>query len=221
MANEFMTTDDLTQARIFQTEVRKYYATADASEQLKGLSFEQHRENALTELSKELSPATGVLPQQAPVCRYLNPLLTTSCEAKLGALVSAIKALGPNLLWKVNQNYRQIFPEHFFENEAFCEIIGPGGLLKNQNIRVGLLLLGEEVEYPAHKHEATEWYHVINGTGLWQQGDSEYQLREPGSALFHSEWETHAMRCNSQPVLALWSWSGQLGAEAIASETGL
>jgi len=207
----------LTLARNFQAEILKFYSTEEASGQLHGDSFSSHKQNVQNELAKKLEAGDYPSPQQQPVCRFLDDLLSTSALTLFGGLTKSIQALSPFLCWKLNQNYRDVFPDHFFENESFAEIIGPGGLLYNQNMRAGLLLLGEAVDYPSHYHEATEWYHVINGSGLWQQDNSDYRLREPGSAIFHRERENHAMRCKDQAVLALWSWSGELDCVAIAN----
>ena len=204
-------------ARRFQAEFLKFYSTEEANGQLGGNSFLHHRLDVQNELTGYLEVGNCVSAQQQPVCRFLDALLSTSPLPMFSGLIKSIRELSPYLYWKINENYRNVFPDHFFENESFTEVIGPGGLLYSQNMRAGLLLLGEEIDYPSHNHEATEWYNVINGSGLWQQGNSNYQLRRPGSAIFHSEWETHAMRCNGQAVLALWSWSGELGSEAVAS----
>ena len=210
-------TDRQSLARRFQTEFLKFYSTDEASGQLGGNSFLHHRLDVQNELTGYLGTGNCLSAQQQPVCRFLDALLSTSPLPMFSGLIKSIRELSPYLYWKINENYRNVFPDHFFENESFTEIIGPDGLLYSQNMRAGLLLLGEEVDYPSHNHEATEWYNVINGSVLWQQGNSNYQLRRPGSAIFHSEWETHAMRCNGQAVLALWSWSGELGSEAVAS----
>ncbi len=210
-------TDRLSLARRFQAEFLKFYSTEEASGHLGGNSFLHHRLVVRSELAEFLEAGNCLSVQQQPVCRFLDALLSTSPLPMFSGLINSICELSPYLYWKINENYRNVFPDHFFENESYTEIIGPGGLLYSQNMRAGLLLLGEEVDYPLHNHEATEWYNVINGSGMWQQGNSNYQLRCPGSTIFHSEWEAHAMRCNSQAVLALWSWSGELGSEAVAS----
>ena len=204
-------------ARRFQADFLKFYSTEEANGQLGGNSFLHHRLDVQKELTGYLEVGNCVSAQQQPVCRFLDALLSTSPLPMFSGLIKSIRELSPYLYWKINENYRNVFPDHFFENESFTEVIGPGGLLYSQNMRAGLLLLGEEVDYPSHNHEATEWYNVINGSAFWQQGNSNYQLRRPGSAIFHSEWESHAMRCNDQAVLALWSWSGELGSEAVAS----
>ncbi len=209
--------DRQSSARRFQAELLKFYATDEASGQLSGSSFLRHRLDVQNELTGYLEDRGCVLAQQQPVCRFLDAILSTPPLPTFSGLIRSIRELSPYLCWKLNESYRNVFSDHFFENESFTEVIGPDGLLYNKNMRAGLLLLGEEVDYPAHKHEATEWYNIIAGSGLWQQGNSNYQARVPGSAIFHSEWEAHAMRCNGQPILALWTWSGELDSEAVVN----
>ena len=87
------------------------------------------------------------------------------------------------LYWKVNDNYKNIYPDHFFQNESFVEIIGPSGLLICPNIRVGFLLLGKDVFYPSHNHEALELYNIISGSSLWQINDEKFSKKSASPLL--------------------------------------
>ncbi|MGB0163782.1 MAG: dimethylsulfonioproprionate lyase family protein, partial [Candidatus Puniceispirillaceae bacterium] len=48
--------------------------------------------------------------------------------------------------------------------------MGPAGLIVSEEIRIGLLIMGPGLVYPAHRHPAAEWYHVLSGTGQLGQG---------------------------------------------------
>ncbi len=204
----------MTAARAFQNAVLDYYRLPQARTGLSSQSFKHHREAVISALQQDLEGSTEIAAQQQPVCRFLEGLVNTINLAEYVPLKESIRALMPYLHWKVNSNYQNVFPQHFFDNESYNEIIGPGGLLKSNTMRAGLLLLGEEADYPSHSHAATEWYHLLNGNSLWQQGKNGYSLREPGGAIFHGEWETHAMRGDGQATIALWSWAGDLDSEA-------
>ena len=118
-------------------------------------------------------------------------------------------------MYKRQDNYKNIFSNDFFENESFVEIIGPTGLLICPNIRIGLLLLGKNVFYPSHKHEALELYNILSGTSMWQLFDNDFEKQNPLDNIFHDEWVPHAMKTIGEPVLALFSWSGMINKEAI------
>ena len=129
---------------------------------------------------------------------------------------AAVDKVFDHLNWKTNKNYIGIFPDIFFENEAFVEMIGPNGLLLCDDCRIGFLILGEDTYYPSHHHEATELYHTISGVGRWQQGEGEEVIKPTGTPIYHEEWENHAMR-TKEPLLNLWSWAGAISEEARVS----
>ena len=77
----------------------------------------------------------------------------------------------------------------FLQNKVYTEIIGPNGLLISETCRVGFLILGPDIYYPPHNHEATELYHTLSGQGAWQQGDAVEQIKSNDIAIFHDEWK--------------------------------
>ena len=72
---------------------------------------------------------------------------------------------------------------------------------------MGFLLLGPEVEYPLHTHEAEEIYIPLAGTALWQRGQDDYKSQPPGTVIHHSPCMPHAIR-TTEPLLALYVWCG-------------
>ena len=177
-------------------------------------NYKNHIRDVINGLEKKLDINFHYKSFAQPVCRYLNQCLNDSLSNK-NVVSQKLSQITDLLKWKVNQNYRNIYSNHFFENESFVEIIGPNGLLLTQGIRVGFLFLGEQVFYPSHKHEALELYNIISGNSFWQINDKEFFEKKPGDKVFHDIWEPHAMRTAGQPVLSLFSWSGVIDKEAI------
>ncbi len=148
-----------------------------------------------------------------PACRHLENIFNNPSLNNL--IIKKLYLINYLLNWKVNENYRNVYPQHFFENESFVEIIGPNGLLLASDIRVGFLLMGKNVFYPSHSHEALELYNIIIGKSLWQINFNNFEEKDTNDIIFHDIWEPHAMKTIDETVLALFSWSGNITSEAI------
>lgn len=194
------------------TSLADFYASAEARSGLSGDAFEKHKKTILERLQKPLSFNREYQPADAAVLRFLPDALA---KAPKHRVLEAIRPVIETLHWQTNRNYEGRFPARFFEREAFTEIIGPNGMFLAEEFRAGLLLMGPELDYPDHNHEASEWYHVLSGTGLWRQAENGFSMRPEHSAIFHPSWQVHAMRCLDEPVLALWSWAGKMSSEAV------
>jgi hypothetical protein len=100
---------------------------------------------------------------------------------------------------------------------AFAELIGPRGWAGSPAIRVGLTLIGPDTYYPLHSHPAVELYAVLSGTAEWT-ADSEVTARPPGAWVLHESGTPHAMRTGASPLLAVYSWTGDLKSPSIYVE---
>jgi quercetin dioxygenase-like cupin family protein len=92
---------------------------------------------------------------------------------------------------------------------AFAELVGPRGLFDSAEARVGLTLIGPDTYYPAHAHPAVELYFVVSGTAAWTADGVETQ-RAPGDWVLHDQGVPHAMRTQAEPLLAVYSWTGDI-----------
>jgi Dimethlysulfonioproprionate lyase len=129
-------------------------------------------------------------------------------------LVDATTALADELDWR--QTYsRADFGQRFLDNYGYSEWIGERGAFMSDAIACGVLLLGPNIEYPAHSHEAEELYLPLAGHALWRTGKSDWRLREPGEWIHHPSWTIHAMRTDAEPLLAAYIWrAGDLSAKS-------
>ena len=93
---------------------------------------------------------------------------------------------------------------------AFIEILGPSGIDKTDRLRFGLYLQAPDVFYPAHDHEAEEFYYVLSGDAEWQKNDGVFAEQPPGTLVHHAPRDRHAMRTRAKPLLAMWIWTGDL-----------
>jgi hypothetical protein len=116
-------------------------------------------------------------------------------------------SLASYLTW--NQTYSaEDFGAGFLEKYGWTEFIGQRGPIASYRMACGVLLLGPEIEYPRHSHEAEEVYVPLTGPTLWQRSDQDWTYRAPGRPVYHSSWVPHAMRTEKVPLLALYLWRG-------------
>jgi hypothetical protein len=94
----------------------------------------------------------------------------------------------------------------FLQNYGWAELLTPGAATGVAQISCGVLVLGPDTFYPAHRHEAEEIYLPLAGTAEWQQGDAAWRRRSPGTLIHHSSEEPHAMRTGEHPLLAMYLW---------------
>lgn len=148
----------------------------------------------------------GQVPVQLPVCRWLAGMA--------GGLAGEVAAHAGALEWR--QTYGAAdFGAGFLERYGWTEIIGLRGPIPSERVAAGFLLLGPDVTYPAHAHEAEEIYLPLSGRAWWQKGEAWRQV-EPRTAIHHPGWVPHAMRTEAEPLLALYLWrGGDLAAKSV------
>ena len=143
-----------------------------------------------------------------PVCVFLEQALQPK-GGELDGLLTVLGCIRAGLEWR--EVPAAIAPEHFRQRHGWVEIAGPDGTVVCDGFRFGLYLQAPETFYPAHCHEAEELYLVLSGTAEWQVGAEDFSSKPPGSLVHHLPWQAHAMRTLSDPLLALWGWSGAIG----------
>ena len=148
-----------------------------------------------------------------PVAPHALPVLVcmpaaVQAAGKKGAfIVNKLASLANHIAW--GQTYSaQDFGVGFLEKYGWTELIGQRGPVTSDRIACGFLLLGPQIEYPRHSHEAEEVYLPLTGRTLWQQSPQEWVYREPCLPIYHAPRVPHAMRTESVPLLALYLWRG-------------
>jgi hypothetical protein len=152
-------------------------------------------------------------PRSLPVVSALEGL-SRYAAPRTRALVEAVAGLAGDLDWR--QTYTSAdFGERFLQKYGWSEWIGKRGAFESEAIACGVLLLGPDIEYPAHSHEAEELYLPLAGHAWWRSAKSDWRLRPPGQWIHHPSWTTHAMRTAAEPLLAAYVWrAGDLTAKS-------
>ena len=129
----------------------------------------------------------------------LEQFLTAGPVASASAAAS-IKAIYQKLPWF--RSGRSHIP--------YTQVVGPGAMLHHDTVRFGLFFLYPGSDYPNHVHGADEIYIVVAGGGEWSLDHAPYELKQPGDIIEVPSMRVHALRSTHMPVLALWSWTGDI-----------
>ena len=148
----------------------------------------------------------AICPSSLPVLSWIPAALKTVGK-QTEFIVNMLVSLASYLTW--NQTYSaEDFGAGFLEKYGWTEFIGQRGPIASDRMACGVLILGPEIEYPRHSHEAEEVYVPLTGPTLWQRSDQDWTYRAPGRPLYHASWMPHAMRTETVPLLALYLWRG-------------
>jgi len=158
-------------------------------------------------LLEPLPPLEGAFPRSIhPSTRHLEAAFVAG-NASTADLLAAIRPVAFDLPWRYSYAKRDDAPS-LEDNMAFAEIIGPDAPFKSQSVCIGLTLIGPEMLYPSHAHPAIELYYVAAGTATWIANGIPSR-NPPGAFILHPSQTVHAMQTHREPLLAVYSWSGE------------
>jgi len=153
-------------------------------------------------------PHDGRIVERAPavlrVLNWLPQLLGGACD-RTEALTRLVVENAYGLDWRQTYTPAEFGPG-FLERYGWTEIIGERGVFVSDRIAAGILMLGPDVEYPTHSHDAEEIYVPLSGIAEWAQGSDALQNRRPGELIHHPSGMPHAMKTGREPLLALYVW---------------
>jgi quercetin dioxygenase-like cupin family protein len=159
----------------------------------------------------ERRPQRTMKPAQA----LLPAALAAAERGPLADVARAFALVEPALAWTQNPNYSDAkLGQGYMAGYAYCDFIGPRGLMDNGSVAMGVLILGPGRLYPDHNHPAAEIYHILSGTADWSRDSGSFAAKPPGSAIYHAPWVRHAMRTGEETLFALYGWVGEVAVAA-------
>lgn len=139
--------------------------------------------------------------------RHLD-VCAANAEGTAGEEIARLLAeRGQRLRW--GQTYTaDDFGQSFIDNYGWLELVGTRGHFADESVACGFLVLGPNLHYPDHHHEAEEIYIPLTGGTRWRKGDDDFAYREGGEVIHHPSNISHAMKTGEEPLLALYLWRG-------------
>jgi mannose-6-phosphate isomerase-like protein (cupin superfamily) len=158
-------------------------------------------------LLSPLPALTGIFPKsEHPSTRHLETAFVAGADTT-DDLLAAVRDVAFHLPWRYSYAKRSD-ARGLEDNVAFAEIIGPDAPYVSEIVCLGLTLIGPNTFYPPHRHPAIELYYVVTGEATWT-ADGESVRNPPGAFILHGSQVVHAMRTHQQPLLAVYTWSGE------------
>ncbi|MQT14633.1 dimethylsulfonioproprionate lyase family protein [Segnochrobactrum spirostomi] len=164
--------------------------------------------------SDDARRGTPATPVRLPACAHFPGALAAALDGPEREIAAALAAIEPALAWVYGYPADPRRPG-LADAIAFSDIVGGRGLLRAGAIGIGLTLIAPETAYPSLAHPAVEFYLVLSGTALWTAGAAPEAPRPPGSLILHPESLPHAMTTGSEPLLAVFTWHGDIASPSV------
>jgi hypothetical protein len=145
-----------------------------------------------------------------PLVRHL-PAALAGLERDAPDIAALLAPLSQDLPWRYGYEASADLPGLHL-NMGWAEFVGPAAPFRSDAVCLGLTLIGPRTHYAAHRHPAVELYHVLTGVAVWSG-----HLRSPGAFILHDSNQTHDMRTGEAPLLALYTWSGDVHSPSVWS----
>ena len=155
--------------------------------------------------------------EQAPYTATAHPLVRHLPAALAGLdrdapdIAAVLRPLAKGLPWRYGYEASADRPDLHLDM-GWAEFVGPAAPFRSDEVCLGLTLIGPHTHYAAHRHPAVELYHVLTGSAAWS-GNS----RPPGAFILHESNQEHAMHTGNEPLLALYTWSGDVVSPSVWS----
>jgi quercetin dioxygenase-like cupin family protein len=92
---------------------------------------------------------------------------------------------------------------------GWTEIVGKLAPFRSASVCLGLTLIAAGSFHPPHRHPAVELNHVLARHPEWTAGP-DTRVPRPGAFILHDSGIVHAMRTGHEPLLALYTWTGDV-----------
>ncbi len=170
------------------------------------------RRGAMAELMAVASlggaPQLAEEPPDLPVLAHLDDANARVADEVDEQLAEAVGLVARRAAWTRTASYADDLA--LFAGYAHAEVRGDDDLV------LGLVVLGPDVHYRAHHHPAEEYYLPL-GAIRWDHGEG--WVDEPaGELIHHAPWQPHAMSTGDRPVLLAYLWFDQVDTPSVFVE---
>ena len=154
------------------------------------------------------TPQLAATPPDLPVLTHLDDAVARVADEVDPQLARAVGLLGSRAAWTRTESYAS--DEALFAGYAHANLRG------DEDLTLGLVLLGPGVHYRAHHHPAEEYYLPL-GAIRWDHGEG--WVDEPAGELIHHEpWQPHAMQTGDRAALLAYLWFDEIDVPSVFVE---
>ena len=97
--------------------------------------------------------------------------------------------------------------------KVHVELLGPGGLVESDQVRIGLYGMLPDAEYGIRTHPAEELYVMLAGEVFWKRDSDPYLLHMPGERSHHPSMMEHANKTADKAFMSIYVWHGDIATD--------
>ena len=162
-----------------------------------------------------------------------NLSMREKLKVPLSPLFILLERFNLDLAWHGQpENSKSVYYQNNYSQAALASP-SKEALITTKSVEVGIFVLAPYTDFPLHSHQSTEINIVLSGNALWYEEGGMYnnnnnnnndekfhQNYPPNSLIFHTGSQRNAIRTLNDPVLVLYSRSGNDAAANIKWEVG-
>ena len=153
---------------------------------------------ARRELNK-VSPANF----SAKHCALPAPILSAMLKYDAHPLCNDI--IGMPFDWRPPETSKNPLYAKHSVFKSHVELVGPDGLVKSKEIRLGLYGMLPNSEYGVRTHPAEEIYIMLAGECFWKRGDAPYSCKRSKGRSYHPSLMPHASKTEDQAFMSVYA----------------
>jgi hypothetical protein len=209
-----MTTPDAQDLRILLAALRVHLEVGSS----RGDAIGDEVRNVSAALNRVDADPREVRLTRHPLIRYLPAALALT-RSRAPEVASVLEPVAELLPWRYG--YQDRADALGLENAmGWAELAGPEAPFRSREVCFGLTLIGPGRYYLPHHHPAIELYRVIAGRAEWTAG-GQTATQRPGAYILHPANIIHAMHTGEEPLLAVYSWTGDVVSPSVWADAGV
>ncbi len=165
-----------------------------------------HRKKVRDRLSSGIKTNPTIIQKtykSLPVTAHLSRAIDLGERGVMQGMARALRKVSVCLEWEYGYDK---LPKSLAKKYAYCEVLGPRGPVKVDNLIIGFVLFAPSTTYPQHNHpEIEESYISISGS--WSENNSA--VFSPGSLILNTPGAKHRITTGEiDPCLLAYAWTG-------------
>lgn len=198
-------------AEMYLSKLERHYAPGEELEEFAGL---------LSSIDWSEDPVIAPPSGDVPGLRHIPTALSAAYAAGDCPVLDALRLCIGLTPWETFYSKSE-WSNPFIDNFASGELVGPKGFMRNEDVSLGLFVLGPETTYSEHAHNSTEVYYVLGGEASWRLDSPDREQRyRPGELVFTSPHQRHEIRTGGLPMLAAYTWKADPSAPSYYRSEG-
>jgi len=146
-----------------------------------------------------------------PISTPTFPWILENVYSDPERLLNHLQHIKEGLYWFQNMSPQWIGANEGKSDQS-CVIVGDilNAPVRSNKLLLGMMFIEGNNYYPAHAHDAKEFYYIVAGTCFVKTKNSHYEEKRAGDIVIHEPNEVHALKTKSESVLIVWGNTGNI-----------